>query len=131
MLAESKPAGAYRPPGARGTAASDAYSRDYDAAAADTTPTFRGGKPAQRYVPGTVPGAPKPSPADDKKKKSKSKKGPKENGVEPVANGTSTPPVEEMSNLEVKGGEPDEAAAKKLRGLKKKVRCSHFGSGAC
>lgn len=115
----AKPAGAYRPPGARGAAASDAYKRDDDSGpssgAATPSPMFRGGKPAQRYVPGTaVPGA--SAPPEDKKKRVRSKRPMKE---APETNGTVEPPVQEMKQVEIAGDE--DANAKKIRNLSKKV----------
>jgi translation initiation factor 2A len=117
---DAKPAGAYRPPGARGAAASAAYSRDADSGpssgASTPTPMFRGGKPAQRYVPGTaVPGAPQGQGQEEKKKRVRSKRPIKESNE----NGTEAP-VEEMKNVEIAGEE--DATAKKIRNLSKKVR---------
>jgi translation initiation factor 2A len=83
---------------------------------------FKGGKPSQRYIPGApIPGAPAPGAAADgnKKKKNKKKAGKGEDG-------TSTPPVEEMAKVAIEVSSPappvgDDAAAKKIRNLEKKV----------
>jgi translation initiation factor 2A len=78
---------------------------------------FRGGKPAQRYIPGAGPpgSAPKPA-ADGKKKKNKKKANGDEAGapVEAMAKTTISSPV-----VEAPSG--DDAAAKKIRNLEKKV----------
>ena len=95
---------------------------------------FKGSKPAQRYVPGRVPGAPLPGAAEDKKKKGRNKRSNRENGE---ANGVvrgedgelngngdgdgAAALVEGMTALVTK--EEDEAVQKKLRGLFRKV-CS-------
>ena len=129
LSAESKPASTYRPPGARGTTASDAYRRDFDStpgSGASTPPAmFKGGKPYQRYVPGApIPGA--AAAVSEKKEKKPKKKTAGANGHSEIANG-----VEKMSfaDFETKanGGEPDLAAGvddavqKKIRGVLKKV----------
>ena len=114
MTANGKPTGAYRPPGARGTPQSDASKRGDDSGPSSgtstPTPMFKGGKPSQRYVPGSVPGAAAPSPAEDKKKRARNK--PPLVSPEPAI----AAPVAEMSVLEV-----DEAKDKRIRNLGKKV----------
>jgi len=129
--AVSKPAGAYRPPGARGTVASDAYKRtDGDTpSGASTPPMFRGGKPAQRYVPGApIPGAAVPS-EETKKKRTRKKKVDKDGAGE--ANGGVSPadvPTEGMAKVDIGDGNPaetadgDDAAAKRIRNLIKKLK---------
>ncbi|ORY22695.1 eukaryotic translation initiation factor eIF2A-domain-containing protein [Naematelia encephala] len=122
--AEAKPAGAYRPPGARGTVASDAYRVDESTSNSGTstpTPMFKGGKPSSRYIPGAPPpgSAPPASQAEDKKKRVRSKRPLKENG--------GGAPVEEMEKLEVTPISPpvpveEDPAQKKIRGLQKKLR---------
>ena len=129
--AAAKPAGAYRPPGARGTVASDVYTRRDDDApssgASTPTPMFRGGKPSERYrsaVPGAPPGG---SPAtDDKKKKQRSKKnkGEEANGG---GSGAVTPDVaaaEKLEALKVEDSPVEDANQKKVRNLLKKVKPS-------
>lgn len=115
----SKPVGAYRPPGARGSAASLAYARDDDSAPSSgaSTPMFRGGKPAGRYIPGaSVPGAPAKEGAD-KKKKPKNKKKAAAPEEEAAA---------EVAKLDVKDKAPaandEDAAQKKIRNLTKKLK---------
>ena len=108
---DAKPKGVYRPPGARGAAAGEAFRMDLDDSAPSSgaaTPTMRGGKPAQRYVPGRgVPGASQPQ-AEEKKKRVRTKR-----TKEPEA------PVEEMKKVEIND---DDANAKKLRNLNKKLK---------
>lgn len=142
-IAAAKPKGAYRPPGARGTLASDAYKRDENDHTASAVPApsstpgsgastpaipFRGGKPTNRYVPGLPPGAAPASPAaagkDEKKKRVRSKRpGNKD------ANGTGAEDVVEgVAELKVEDAPAgDEATQKKIRGLNKKVCLSTIG----
>lgn len=84
---------------------------------------FRGGKPAERYIPGRVPGAPKPAGGEDKKKRVRTKRTGKQKDEESgETNGDaveSAVPVEEMASLEV--AMEDEATQKKMRNLMKKV----------
>ncbi|KAL7420106.1 hypothetical protein Q5752_005071 [Cryptotrichosporon argae] len=123
---ESKPVGAYRPPGARGTLASSAYMRDDDASsvpgsgASTPTPMFKGGKPGARYIPGAAvpgagpPGAAKGNGADDKKKRTRTKREKKDDqpaALEP-APAAAPEPVEDEAD----------AAAKKVRNLTKKLK---------
>ncbi|KAK6905471.1 hypothetical protein I203_106300 [Kwoniella mangroviensis CBS 8507] len=131
--AESKPAGAYRPPGARGTLASDIYSRRDDdkpsgSGASTPTPMFRGGKPAGRYIPGApIPGSvPKEAPAEDKKKRTR-KRGKGENGATNEEKEKVEKVTEELAKVEVKdkdnkedGG--DDSNSKKIRNLTKKLK---------
>lgn len=133
-IGESKPAGAYRPPGARGTLASDAYRRDDEASSGASTPTpmFKGGKPAQRYVPGHgIPGAGPPGSATpgggkdgDKKKRVRSKR-PLKDGAEGKESEANTPAevAEQVAKVQIgeDAGAVDEAVAKKIRNLTKKV----------
>ena len=82
---------------------------------------FRGGKPAQRYVPGTaVPGASQGQGQEEKKKRVRTKRPAKENNE----NGAVEPPTEELQKVEIGGGEED-ATQKKIRNLSKKVRLKH------
>lgn len=117
--AATKPAGAYRPPGARGTAASNAYNfRDDDSAPSSgaSTPLFKGGKPAGRYIPGTVPGAPVPGTSGaaggEKKKRQRTKN--KKAEPEPEA------PAAELAKVDIAADE--DASAKKIRNLTKKLK---------
>lgn len=78
---------------------------------------FKGGKPAARYIPGAgIPGAPPKPAADGKKKKNKKK-----------ANGGEQVLVEEMGKATIELAPvvevpaTDDAAAKKVRNLEKKV----------
>ncbi|ORX35304.1 eukaryotic translation initiation factor eIF2A-domain-containing protein [Kockovaella imperatae] len=122
---DSKPAGAYRPPGARGTVASDAYKRDENGTYEPLTPMFKGGKPSQRYVPGanSIPGAPNPSGAgEEKKKRVRSKRPIKDKDGEANGDRENEPPVDEMTTLKVHDNGVDEAVAKKLRNLAKKLK---------
>jgi hypothetical protein len=78
---------------------------------------FKGGKPSARYIPGAgIPGAPPKQPVDGKKKKNKKK-----------ANGGDQVLVEEMGKATIELAPvvevpaTDDAAAKKVRNLEKKV----------
>jgi len=99
-LLATKPAGAYRPPGARGLATPTIFKREDEGGAAlspsngISNPSSRTGTPANgrhgdnRYVPGAghrhraVPGAPPPgsAPAQEEGKKTRKKKGKKDGG---------------------------------------------------
>ncbi|WRT63942.1 uncharacterized protein IL334_000869 [Kwoniella shivajii] len=119
---DSKPAGAYRPPGARGTLASDVYSRrDDDAPSSGTsspTPMFRGGKPPGRYIPGAPPpgSAPKEPAQEDKKKRTRKRGKNEDEKIEKV--------TEEVAQIEIKEPEEDkdDANSKKIRNLTKKLK---------
>ena len=88
----ARPAGAYRPPGARGQSASLAYSREEDGAGASPSGTPRGGNSGaatptrqpngqgRRYVPGAAATAASPSPNTDAEKPRK-RKAPKKGGA--------------------------------------------------
>ena len=78
----ARPAGAYRPPDARGQSASLAYSREEDASPSATprggnsgaaTPTRHPNGQGRRYVPGALATASSPSPNTDAEKPRKSK----------------------------------------------------------
>ncbi|KAK8861714.1 hypothetical protein IAR55_002537 [Kwoniella newhampshirensis] len=121
---DSKPAGAYRPPGARGTVASDVYSRRDDdvpssgSGTSTPTPMFKGGKPSSRYIPGAPPpgAAPREEKNEEKKKRTR-KRGGKEKEEEPAP--APAAPVAEMESLDV--GD-DDANTKKIRNLTKKLK---------
>ena len=92
---------------------------------------FKGGKPAGRYIPGApIPGAPAPTAqhGDGNKKKKNNKKKGKGEGENGAAPGPAAP-VEEMAKANLNGAvaaspaTPDDAAAKKIRNLEKKVSC--------
>jgi translation initiation factor 2A len=118
-----KSVGAYRPPGARGTLASDAYRRDDDSAPSSgaSTPLFRGGKPGARYIPGApIPGAaavPGTAAGGEKKKRQRTKNKKAEGG-----SGAATPaedaPAADLAKLAV----DEDAAQKKIRNLTKKLK---------
>ncbi|WWC86021.1 uncharacterized protein L201_000892 [Kwoniella dendrophila CBS 6074] len=126
---ESKPAGAYRPPGARGTVASDVYSRRDDdkpsSGSSTPTPMFRGGKPPGRYIPGAaIPGSvPKDSPNTNDEKKKRTRKRGKGDNDEAAATKVEQV-VEEVSKVEIKEDEAtgDDANTKKIRNLTKKLK---------
>ncbi|KAI8974220.1 translation initiation factor eIF-2A [Trametes punicea] len=99
----TKPAGTYRPPGARGLEASAAYKREEDTPSGGSTPNGRFSRsPAPgRYQNGRkhVPGAPtSPSPVrpqgGEQDKRGRKKKGPKEGGKK---DGAATPTGGEAS----------------------------------
>lgn len=80
---------------------------------------FKGGKPAARYIPGAgIPGAPPKQPVDGKKKKNKKKAKGDEVLVEEMGKAT----IELAPVVEVPA--TDDAAAKKVRNLEKKVSYS-------
>lgn len=147
-IVAAKPTGAYRPPGARGTLASDAYKRDENdhtaAAVAASAPgsapgsgastpaiMFRGGKPAGRYTPGLPPGAAPVSPAggakEEKKKRVRSKRPLKDGAGGHLGEGGAEETTEAVEGLKAEDAAPaagasgDEAVQKKIRGLNKKV----------
>ena len=90
---------------------------------------FKGGKPGGRYIPGaSIPGAPAASaqPGEGNKKKKNNKKKGKGEGENGAAPGPAAP-VEEMAKASINGATtaspatPDDAAAKKIRNVEKKV----------
>ncbi|KAJ9100082.1 hypothetical protein QFC19_005762 [Naganishia cerealis] len=124
----TKPAGAYRPPGARGSAAPDIFKRQEDGAAAVVPATA-----TPRYVPGqrtpkprTVPGAPDPNAVQSNGKQNKKKK------AGTAGSGTATPtasapptPVQEVTPAVVTNSVADaegEVMQKKIRNLNKKLK---------
>ncbi|KAG9124395.1 hypothetical protein FRC07_011779 [Ceratobasidium sp. 392] len=130
---DAKPAGAYRPPGARGLATPTIYKREDEGGAAyvstnGTSTPPRGGPNGHGYrgntlAPGArrhVPGAPSPGsapsspkPGQEKRKKGKKDKSGAGTPVEEVV--AAPPPVEEVA------AEPD-PTAKKIRNLSKKLK---------
>ena len=79
---------------------------------------FKGGKPSARYIPGAgIPGAPPKAPVDAKKKKNNKKKGKGGDDVLVEEMGKAT--IELAPVVEVPA--TDDAAAKKVRNLEKKV----------
>jgi len=134
--AAAKPAGAYRPPGARGLATPSIFKREDEGGAAyvpsngTSTPPRQGpngqgyrlnghGPGVRRHVPGAPPPAPSPSPKPQEKRK----KGKKDKSAA-AAGGTETP-VEEVVEApapeEPVAAEPD-PVAKKVRNLSKKLK---------
>lgn len=119
-FAEAKPAGAYRPPGARGALAPDVFKREDEggpshmmgsSGASSPNPMFRGAKPAQRYVPG----APPPGSAPDTASKKAGKKNKKAPNGAPAPEPT---PAPAPAASEAQESDP---TAKKIRNLTKKV----------
>ncbi|KAI0713729.1 translation initiation factor eIF-2A [Earliella scabrosa] len=122
----TKPAGAYRPPGARGLEASAAYKRDDDTPSGQSTPNGRYSRsPAPgRFQNGRrhVPGAPtSPSPVrqgggGDQEKRGRKRKGPKDkegakkDGKE-VGEGSARPSIDIPVNVNGNGNGTAEAAA--------------------
>ncbi|RPD55709.1 translation initiation factor eIF-2A [Lentinus tigrinus ALCF2SS1-7] len=145
----TKPAGAYRPPGARGLEASAAYKRDDDTPSGQSTPNGRYSRsPApgrfqngRRHVPG-APTSPSPvrQPGGDqekrgrKRKGAKDKEGAKKEGVEGSARPSIDIPVNGNGNAEAAANDaasvpPTPGAeggldpiAKKVRNLNKKLK---------
>lgn len=137
--APAKPAGAYRPPGARGLEASSIYKREEDTPSPSGTPNGRysrspaPGRVHRRHVPG-APTSPSPVRNGDQDKRGRKRKGPKEgkkengeenarpsidiqvngSGAQTPANGSVPPtPAADASGLD--------PIAKKVRNLTKKV----------
>ncbi|WOO80461.1 Eukaryotic translation initiation factor 2A [Vanrija pseudolonga] len=121
----AKPMGAYRPPGARGNAASDAYlRRDDDSAPSSgaSTPMFKGGKPAQRYIPGGgVPGAP-PGAAADKGEKKKRTRSKNKKGQDAAAEDVPAAAIAKLEVTAEAAAGDDDANTKKIRNLTKKLK---------
>lgn len=104
-----KPAGAYRPPGARGLATPNIYKREDEGGSprpqGTATPPRFGRSPApphqnghggKRHVPGAAPGSPSPAHEAGEKKSRKAKKGKKDpaNANGQNGNGPTTPGAE-------------------------------------
>lgn len=140
-----KPAGAYRPPGARGLEASSAYKRDDGTASGTSTPNGRYSRsPAPGRHPNGrkhVPGAPtsdSPSRNGDSEKRGRKKKAPKEKGEDMIV--APRPSIEikvngltDTASTSVNGSVPPtpgvdaplDPTAKKIRNLNKKVCLSY------
>lgn len=130
----AKPAGAYRPPGARGLATPSIYKREDEGGAAYTTNTTNGSMTPPRqynrspaptpgstngYVPGAhprngrrhVPGAPSPSPgpgSENERKGKKSKNQKKKQSTSGNGSGTATPNAEDGATTPPKDSPPPE-----------------------
>jgi translation initiation factor 2A len=125
-----KPAGAYRPPGARGTAAPDIFKRQEEGTAANApaaaTPRYVPGQrvPRPRTVPGAgsaaVDGTATPPNGKQNKKKKAGAAGSNANSPAPSVPST---PVQEVPPPVVESADNAEAEAlqKKIRNLNKKV----------
>jgi translation initiation factor 2A len=121
----AKPVGAYRPPGARGTATPSIYKREDEGGAA-SLPSANG--TGAIYVPGTrtprsrnIPGAPPPGVAKPNGAEGKGKKGKKTAAAKA---GTPVPSAPATPLTEVPPVVPDadaDATQKKIRNLNKKV----------
>ncbi|ODN77153.1 hypothetical protein L202_05681 [Cryptococcus amylolentus CBS 6039] len=116
--AAAKPAGAYRPPGARNRP--EGAPASASASASSATPMFRGGKPAGRYVPGTGPpgSAPKQVPGQNGNAKNDDKKRQRKRGGKEKEDEAPAPAAKE----EVKEEAGEDATAKKIRNLIKKLK---------
>lgn len=120
----TKPVGAYRPPGARGTATPSIFKREDEGGAASIPSANGSGStyvpgtwtPKTRHIPGAPPGAAKTNGGEGSPA-GKGKKGKKANG-----SGTATPatPAPEPAAPAVNDADT-EAAQKKIRNLNKKV----------
>ena len=112
----SKPAGAYRPPHARGTATPAAFKREdegglpYTNGASECTPS------RERVVPGLAAAEPKDEKKRTRKKKEKSEKPP----MEPSEPTPTSGPVQAPPAPETPGISPEDL--KKQRALLKKLR---------
>jgi translation initiation factor 2A len=126
----AKPAGAYRPPGARGTAAPDIFKRQEEGSAAvpaAATPRYVPGQrtPKARTVPGAGAVTPNGAATPPNGKQNKKKKGAAagSNANTPAVSAPSTP-VQEVPPPVVEDTVDDaeaEALQKKIRNLNKKV----------
>jgi translation initiation factor 2A len=137
----AKPAGAYRPPGARGLAAPAIFKREDEGGpstpprSGSNTPT-RGQDGGRRHVPGAPP--PQQGGRDDAERKPKKKKNPREDkgekrdrdkaglngGAKPHVEANGVQPSEEASAVDSGSPAPPtvaDAIIKKIRNLNKKV----------
>ncbi|KAH8084085.1 eukaryotic translation initiation factor eIF2A-domain-containing protein [Filobasidium floriforme] len=123
----SKPVGAYRPPGARGTATPSIYKREDEGGAA-VMPSANGSgaiyvpgtrTPRSRNIPGAPPGAAKPNGNEGKGKKNKKNGAATGGNATPAASAPSTPAVEVPPPIA--DGDAD-ATQKKIRNLNKKLK---------
>ena len=120
----TKPAGAYRPPHARGTLTPVAFKRE-DEGGVPHTNGFNNGIPVrERVVPGLAPSEPK----DEKKTRSRKKKekaaaaaADQPDGVAATASATA-PPAAETTTPAVETSEVNAEDQKKIRALLKKLR---------
>ena len=116
----TKPAGAYRPPHARGTATPAAFKREDEGGIPHTNGTQNGVPSRDRVVPGLAPAEPKEEKKRSRKKKDKSEKLPTTDHMEttptapPVATPTSAPENPGVSQEDIK---KQRALLKKLRAI--------------
>ncbi|KAE8231294.1 hypothetical protein CF326_g3693 [Tilletia indica] len=147
--ATAKPTGAYRPPGARGSLASEVYKQMADGGGAYTPPGSRSGARtvpgastngngngsggrSKRSVPGaapSTPGAPGSGPAaaatPEKSSRRKGKKGPDASAPATPTTPAPAPVVPDVSELSVGAADVGGSGAgveKKLRNLNKKLK---------
>jgi len=146
--APTRPAGAYRPPGARGLEASSAYKREDDSPSAPSTPNGRYSRspaPGRVHTNGRkhVPGAPtSPSPVrnnnTDADRRGRKRKGPKKDkegaaggeesprpSIEIQVNGAPEPPLSPVNGSVPPTPGADaglDPIAKKVRNLNKKLK---------
>lgn len=124
--AAAKPAGAYRPPGARNRPESENASTSFGSSrgkpGARTVPGAGGRQP-----PGSAPGAGAAAGGDDKKKRQR-----KRGGKDKEEDKKDEAPTQEVGKSEVKEEAGEDAVAKKIRNLMKKVSwvLSPKGKGA-
>ncbi|KAL5636256.1 hypothetical protein ACGC1H_004913 [Rhizoctonia solani] len=120
--AAAKPAGAYRPPGARGLATPSIFKREDEGGAAYVSSNGTSTNHPQPYRPGRgggprhVPGAPSPGPSPSPKPGQGKKKGKKDKEKQEVV-----VPEPEPEPAPAAPAEPD-PAAKKIRNLSKKLK---------
>jgi translation initiation factor 2A len=123
-----KPAGAYRPPHARGTATPAAFRREDEGGAPHVNGVTNGTASKERHIPGLAPTEPDKEKKLRRKKKEKSDKPPQPSGVEKtetVPTPSSPAPAPNPAPAPVAEGSavsPDDL--KKQRALLKKLRAS-------
>jgi translation initiation factor 2A len=114
----TKPAGAYRPPHARGTATPVAFKREDEGGMPHTNGTSNGIPSRERVVPGLAPSEPKEEKKRSRKKKDKSEKPvPTTDGV-----ATTVPPATTVVETVAPAPETSFEDLKKQRALLKKLR---------
>lgn len=123
----SKPVGAYRPPGARGTATPSIYKREDEGGAASQPSSNGSGAvyipgartPRSRNVPGAPPGSGKPNGnANGNEGKGKKGKKPNANAAATPVSAPATPVVEVANPVD----NDADATQKKIRNLNKKLK---------
>ena len=116
----TKPAGAYRPPHARGTATPVAFKREDEGGMPHTNGTSNGIPSRERVVPGLAPSEPKEEKKRSRKKKDKSEK--VASATDGVATTAPVPPTPVVVETATAVPETSPEDLKKQRALLKKLR---------